>query len=365
MSGNGQTLGVSVVPMETRREAILHIATTADRLGYDAFFLPEGWAYDSTVLLAELATRTQHIQLGSGILGIWGRTAATMAMAAATLHVVSGGRFILGLGASTAQLTEGLHDTPFDAPLTRLRRVLTQVRTLLRGERIPLTITTGARALRLGIPAVAELPMYVAGLAPASVRLTGELADGWLPFLFPRSQLVEGDRLLREGAARTNPGRAVPICPVIPTAVGDTAAAARQRAAWFVAFYLTTMGELYRRILARLGYNAEVEALMAANAPRTLPIVPDDAEVLLEELTIFGTPDSASTRLAGWYEAGASMPVLLLGPDLTPDQIDRTLEVFRGDRRPRCLATRNARAVDGRRRGSNDRHGTHQDGDGM
>src|SRR5215510_12822831 len=130
MSANEQTLGVSVVPMETRREAILHIATTADRLGYDAFFLPEGWAYDSTVLLAELATRTQHIQLGSGILGIWGRTAATLAMAAATLHVVSGGRFILGLGASTAQLTEGIHDTPFDAPLIRLRHVLTQVRTL-------------------------------------------------------------------------------------------------------------------------------------------------------------------------------------------------------------------------------------------
>jgi alkanesulfonate monooxygenase SsuD/methylene tetrahydromethanopterin reductase-like flavin-dependent oxidoreductase (luciferase family) len=365
MSGNGQTLGVPVVPMETRREAILHIATTADRLGYNAFFLPEGWAYDSTVLLAELATCTQRIQLGSGILGIWGRTAATMAMAAATLHVVSGGRFILGLGASTAQLTEGLHDTPFDAPVTRLRRVLTQVRTLLRGERIPLTITTSARALRLGISAVPELPMYVAGLAPASVRLTGELADGWLPFLFPRSQLVEGDRLLREGAARTTPGRAVPICLVIPTAVGDTAAAARQRAAWFVTFYLTTMGELYRRILARLGYKAAVEALMAANAPRTPPIVPDDAEVLLEELTIFGTPDSAPPRLAGWYEAGASMPVLLLGPDLTPDQIDRTLEVFRGDRRPRGLATRNARAVDGSRRGSYDRHGTPQDHDGM
>jgi alkanesulfonate monooxygenase SsuD/methylene tetrahydromethanopterin reductase-like flavin-dependent oxidoreductase (luciferase family) len=139
----------------------------------------------------------------------------------------------------------------------------------------------------------------------------------------------------------------VPICPVIPTAVEDTAAAARQRAAWFVVFYLTTMGELYRRILARLGYKAAVEALMVANAPRTPPIVPDDAEVLLEELTIFGTPDSAPTRLAGWYQAGASMPILLLGPDLTLDQIDRTLEVFRGDRQPKCLATRNARAVDG------------------
>jgi hypothetical protein len=125
------------------------------------------------------------------------------------------------------------------------------------------------------------------------------------------------------------------------------------------------MGELYRRILARLGYKAAVEALMVANAPRTPLIVPDDAEVLLEELTIFGTPDSARIRLAGWYAAGASMPVLLLGPDLTPDQIDRTLEVFRSDRRPRGLATRDARAVDGRRRGNHDRHGIQQGRDGM
>ena len=66
----------------------------------------------------------------------------------------------------------------------------------------------------------------------------------------------------------------------------------------------------------------------------------------MEALAIFGTPDSVPTRLACWYQAGAAMPVLLLGPDLTPDQIDRTLVVFRGDRQPKCLATRNARTVD-------------------
>jgi hypothetical protein len=86
--------------------------------------------------------------------------------------------------------------------------------------------------------------------------------------------------------------------------------------------------------------------------------------VLLEELTIFGTPGSAPPRLAGWYAAGASMPVLLLGPDLTPDQIDRTLAVFRSNRRPKGLATRHVRALDGRSRGSHDRHGPHQDRDG-
>src|SRR5262249_57666950 len=74
MSGNEQILGVSVVPMETRREAILHIATTADRLGYDAFFFPEGWAYDNPVSPPQLSTRTHRTPLRSCILGLWGRT---------------------------------------------------------------------------------------------------------------------------------------------------------------------------------------------------------------------------------------------------------------------------------------------------
>jgi alkanesulfonate monooxygenase SsuD/methylene tetrahydromethanopterin reductase-like flavin-dependent oxidoreductase (luciferase family) len=329
MSADGRALAVSVVPLETRRDAIIHIATTADRLGYDVFFLPEAWAYDGTVLLAEVATRTRRIRLGTGIVNVWGRTAATIAMAAATLQAVSGGRFVLGLGASTAQLIEGLHDVPFAAPVERLRHVIIQVRALLAGDRIPLAATSAARPLRLGLPAVRGLPIYVAGLTGASIRLTGELADGWLPFLFPRSRLGEGERLLLEGAAPRGAGGSLAVCPVIPTAVGDNGTSARDRAAWLVTFYLTSMGELYRRTLARQGYAAEVEAVLAANPPRTAPVIPRSAEALLGELTIFGPPAAARAQLAPWYEAGASMPVLLLSPDLTPDEIDRTLRAFR------------------------------------
>ena len=79
-------IGLSVMPLETRREAIIGLATEGDRLGYDGFLLPETWAYDITVLLAEAAARTTRITLGTGILGIWNRSAATIAMAAATLH---------------------------------------------------------------------------------------------------------------------------------------------------------------------------------------------------------------------------------------------------------------------------------------
>jgi alkanesulfonate monooxygenase SsuD/methylene tetrahydromethanopterin reductase-like flavin-dependent oxidoreductase (luciferase family) len=326
---NGRALAVSVVPLETRREAILHIATTADRLGYDAFFLPEAWAYDGTVLLAEVATRTHRIRLGTGIVNVWSRTAATIAMAAATLQAVSGGRFVLGLGASTATLTEGLHDVPFAAPVERLRQVIVQVRALLAGHRVPLAATPAARPLRLGLQAVPELPIYVAGLTQPSIRLAGTLADGWLPFLFPQSRLGEGERLLREGGCAPGP---LEVCPVIPTVVGDNGASARDRAAWFIVFYLTSMGELYRRTLARQGYAAEVEAVLAANPPRTAPVIPPIAEALLRELTIFGPPAAVRAQLAPWYEAGASMPILLLSAGLTVDEIDRTLGAFRASR---------------------------------
>jgi alkanesulfonate monooxygenase SsuD/methylene tetrahydromethanopterin reductase-like flavin-dependent oxidoreductase (luciferase family) len=323
-------IGVSVMPLETRRETVIGLATEADRLGYDGFFLPETWAFDVTVLMAEAAVRTQRITIGTGILGIWNRSAATVAMAAATLHDISGGRFVLGLGASTPQLAEGLHDTPFEAPVARMRRTVTQVRALLRGERIPLAVTTGGRALKLNVPAAPDLPIYLAALGDVSTRLAGELADAWVPFLYPWSQLGQGVERLREGAVRGGHADRVPIvCPSVPVVVDESAEKARAGAAWYVAFYLTTMGAVYRDSLTRQGYGKEVQAVLAANAPKFVGAVPPDADALLEQLIVFGTPAEARRRLARWHAAGASMPVLLLGPNLTTEQVAATLDAFR------------------------------------
>jgi alkanesulfonate monooxygenase SsuD/methylene tetrahydromethanopterin reductase-like flavin-dependent oxidoreductase (luciferase family) len=223
-------IGLSVMLLETRREAIIGLATEGDRFGYDGFFMPEAWAYDMTVLLAEAAARTTRITLGTGILGIWNRSAATIAMAAAALHAISGGRFALGLGASTPQLAEGLHDTPFEPPVPRMRRMVTQIRALLRGERIPLAVTTNVRALKLNVPPAPALPIHVAALGDAMTRLAGELADAWMPFLYPWSQLATGVERLREGATRGgHPDRLPEIHPSVPTVVADTDAKARER----------------------------------------------------------------------------------------------------------------------------------------
>jgi hypothetical protein len=200
---NRARVAVSVMPLENRHDVLVALATAADRLGYDGFFLPETWAYDTTVLLAEVAVRTERLALGTGILGVWNRSAATIAMAAATLATSSGGRFVLGLGASTPQLAEGLHDTPFAAPVARMRRTVEQVRALLRGDRMPLAVTTGAL-----------------------------------------------------------------VSPSVPAVVSDDPARAREGAAWFAAFYIVSMGTLYRQSLARQGFGKQVEAVLAANTPK-------------------------------------------------------------------------------------------------
>ncbi|HYE93050.1 MAG TPA: LLM class flavin-dependent oxidoreductase [Terriglobales bacterium] len=323
-------IGLSVMPLETRRDVIIGLATEGDRLGYHGFFLPETWAYDVMVLMAEAAVRTERIELGPGIIGPWNRSAATVAMAAATLQSISGGRFILGLGASTPQLAEGLHDTPFEPPVPRMRRLVTQVRALLRGERIPLAVVPGARALKLNVPPVAEVPIHMAALGDASVRLVGELGDAWIPFLYPWSRLSAGVALLREGAARGgHPDRVPGISASVPTVVDASPEKAREGAAWFVSFYITTMGTIYRDALTRQGYGKQVEAVLAANAPRFAGAVPAEAEELLEQLIVYGTPAEARRRLARWHDSGAEIVTMLLRPNLTPDAVAFTLEAFR------------------------------------
>ena len=174
------------------------------------------------------------------------------------------------------------------------------------------------------------MPIYLAALGDASTRLAGELGDAWLPFMYPWAQLPTGVARLREGAARGgHPGHVPIICPSVPAVVDEHAGKAREGAAWFVAFYLTTMGAIYRDSLKRQGYGKEVESVLAANAPKFTGAVPDDAEELLEQLIVFGTPAEARRRLARWHDAGASTVTLLLRPGQTPAEIALTLDAFR------------------------------------
>jgi alkanesulfonate monooxygenase SsuD/methylene tetrahydromethanopterin reductase-like flavin-dependent oxidoreductase (luciferase family) len=320
-------LGVGLTPMETRRDVVLHVADRAEQLGYTAFFLAEGWGHDASVLLAEVATRTSRITIGTGVLNVWGRSPATIAMLAATLSEVSGGRFELGLGAGSPQLAEGMHDVAFRAPVQRLGEVTRQVRRLLSGERLVPTVPGGSRPLKLAVRPSSDIPIQLAALGPQAVRLAGELADAWNPFLLPVSGLKEGIRQLEDGAARVRGGRPLPqIRPGIPMAVSSDPARARELASWWVTFYLTSMGPLYPKTLRAHGLGEAVDAVLAAEVGTG---VPDAARILLDELTIWGDAAAARDGLDRWYAAGADLPVIVLRPGAPLDEIDQTLEALR------------------------------------
>jgi alkanesulfonate monooxygenase SsuD/methylene tetrahydromethanopterin reductase-like flavin-dependent oxidoreductase (luciferase family) len=324
------SMSVSVVPRETRRETIQHLARRADEWGYGGFALPETWSYDTTVLLAEAAGYTQQVRLAAFVLNVWSRSAATLAMASATLDAISGGRFVLGLGAGSRRLAEGFHDVPFSAPSTRVRQAIAQVRALLRGERTPFYRTASDSPVALGLAPRPDLPIYLGAMTPPSIELAGELCDGWIPYFHPRDHLAEGIALLEQGAARAAERRPAPkVWVSVPTVVAEETAAARKGAAWFVAFYMTAMGGLVRNTLARAGYAKEADAVLAANAGREPAIVPPEAEVLLEQLTIYGTPAEVREQSERWRAAGATTLGLLLLPNLSHEAIDFTLAAFR------------------------------------
>ena len=315
--------------METRRPVVLHVADRAEALGYDAFFVAEGWGHDASVLLAEVATRTDRITLGTGVLNVWGRTPATIAMLATSLAEVSADRFVLGLGAGSPPLAEGLHDVEFAQPVQRLAAVTRQVRRLLNGQRLDATGERDNRPLKLALTPQREIPIHLAALGPHSVRLAGELADGWAPFLLPLTGLEPSLRLLREGAARNGANRPLPlIAPCIPAAVSTDPGQALAMASWWVAFYLTSMGPLYRQTLLRLGHGHAVEQVLAANATRGTFEVPESARVLLDELTLWGDPEQAAQGLDRWYAAGAQMPTVVLPPGRTVEELDHMLEAL-------------------------------------
>ncbi len=323
-----QNLGVCFMPLENRLDAILYLGKKADELGYNQFAMPETWSYDMTSVMAALAVQTEQIGLSTGILGMWGRSPATAAMAATTINILSNGRFELGVGASTPQIAEGLHDVSFTKPYSKLRQTLTQIRALLNGERVPIEDVEGVRPLKLNLPPQPDIPIYLAATSPKSIQLAGELADGWLPFFIARDKLSEMAASLQASADAAGRTKQIGVFPAMPTIVAPTYEEARAGAAWVVAFYIMMMGDIYRTSLMRQGYEAEVTAVLQANQGRKPAIVPPEAEVLLEQLTIFGTPDEVPAQMAKWVDAGATRPCMMLLPNLTNEQLDFALSAF-------------------------------------
>jgi alkanesulfonate monooxygenase SsuD/methylene tetrahydromethanopterin reductase-like flavin-dependent oxidoreductase (luciferase family) len=257
------------------------------------------------------------------VISMWGRSPATMALSAAGLQRISGGRFSLGIGSGSPPLAEGFHGLPWERPLDRLRATLVSVRALLGGERLP-DPARAARPLRLGVAPDVPVPIVLAALAPASIRLAGELADAWAPFLWARSRLDEGRALLDEGASRSSRPAPTRVSVGVPVALGADEERGRQLAAWWLLTYATRMGPLYPRMLGeRFGMATGVEAVVGA----TNGGLPAAAEELAREVTLMGSYDDAAEAIASWVTAGADDVNLVLPPGRPEEELAEMIAV--------------------------------------
>ncbi|HEU5150316.1 MAG TPA: LLM class flavin-dependent oxidoreductase [Iamia sp.] len=253
-------------------------ARRLEEAGVASLWVPEVWGYDALTGLAHTAARTTTIGLGTFVVQLGSRSPALLATSALSLQSLSGGRFTLGVGVSGPQVMEGWHGVRFRRPVRATRETIEIIRTVSRGERLahdgevyplPLPDSDG-RALR-PLVAPAHVPVYVAAMGPANLRLTGEVADGWLgnAFVPEAADVVLGP--LREGAAAAGRGLdaldlVAPVAVELTGSDAETEAAVDRHAGGY-AFTIGAMGSggrnFYNDAFGRLGHAADVARVQA------------------------------------------------------------------------------------------------------
>jgi len=264
MADGKKRVSMMIFWMGVSRKEMVRAAEIADEAGIDTIWIPEAWGYDQVPILTEIALRTKRLKIGTGIMNCFSRSPGLVAMTAATLDDVSEGRFVLGLGTSGQNVVEGFHGIPFVKPLPRLREYVEIVRLLVAGERLAKhkgEVYPSLRPFKLEMtPPRKRIPIYIASLARKSVRMAGEIADGWMPTFWPVHLYKEGIGWLQEGAAVSGRDpKELDVAPFITTFVNDDVETARTLARWPVGFYIGGMGKFYAQLLARAGYGPEVD----------------------------------------------------------------------------------------------------------
>jgi len=288
-------------------------------VGFDSVWVPEAWGFDSVSMLGALAVRTERIKLGTGIVNVYSRTPALLGQTAATLDALSGGRFILGLGTSGHQVIAGWHGIPFDRPLLRVRETITIVGQVLRRQ--PVNFQGEVFQLEKGLKLLAHpvrpaVPIFLATITPAGVRLAAELADGWMPILYSaehagvfRPDLEAG--LAAGGRQMTD----LEIAPTMPAVIDDDLARAYDAVRPWVALYVGGMGSraknFYNETARRYGFEAEATAIqdlyLGGRKRDAIAAVPD---ALVDAVALAGPPARIRERIQACAAAGATLLIV-------------------------------------------------------
>jgi alkanesulfonate monooxygenase SsuD/methylene tetrahydromethanopterin reductase-like flavin-dependent oxidoreductase (luciferase family) len=295
------------------------VVQAADRLGYDSIWIPETWGDDAVSTLAVLARETERIRVASGVFNVYSRSAALLAQTAATLQELSAGRFVLGLGTSGPRVVERWHGIPFERPIVRTRECVEAIRLAVSGQRVDYQGSTlQLEGFRLANPPGAPVPIYIAALGPRNVRLTGALADGWLPIFMSRSALPALLERLRSGASAAGRPALPDVAAYLPVLIsprGD------RLLAQHLAYYIGGMGDFYHDFVS----DAVREAWRSGSRLAALDAV-DPA--MLEACTLGSHTDTARERLEDYRSRGVDLPVLSFPHGATLEDILTTLRAL-------------------------------------
>ncbi len=327
-------LNLGYAPPGTNPAELVPLAQEAERLGFDSVWAAEAWGTDAVSVLAWIAAVTSRVRIGSAIMQIPGRTPVNTAMTAATLDLMSGGRFILGLGTSGPQVVEGWHGQPWGKPLGKTREYVEIVRAALRREVVEhegehYTIPyTGPGATGLGKPLKlmlrplrAEIPIYLAAIGPRNVALAAEIADGWLPIFVDPERFDDAF-----GASLAGAREGFEIAASVTVLVGDDVQALRDALKPYLALYVGGMGSkgknFYNALMRRYGWEAEAERIqelyLAGHQREAIAAVPD---ALVDAVSLVGPKERIRDRLAAWRET----PVTTLNVGSPQPEALRTL----------------------------------------
>ena len=306
------------------------MAQEAERLGYDSAWAAEAWGTDCVTVLSWLGATTERIKLGSGIMQIPGRTPANTAMTAMTLDLLSGGRFLLGLGTSGPQVVEGWHGVAFGKPLARTREYVEIVRSVWRREK-PLEFKgqyyqipyAGSDATGLGKPLKSilhgrpDIPIYLAAIGPKNVALAAEIADGVFPVWMSPTKADRVEKPIARGLASSGRRRdAFDLAPFVTVVLGDDLEKCRMPVKGMLALYIGGMGarskNFYNDYAKRLGYEADAvriqDLFLAGKKLEAMAAVPD---ALVDEVALVGSRERIQDRVQAWK--ASQVDSMLLG----------------------------------------------------
>ncbi len=315
MSQGGPRLSLTIPPSgDLPSVAIREAARRAETLGYHALWIPESWGRDAFTLLAQVAVHTSTLRLATGIVNVFSRSPALIAQSAASLDEISGGRFILGLGTSGPRVVEHWHGVAYERPLPRLRETVEIVRRVMRRDRLDYAgeVFQLSGFKLLFHPVRRTIPVYLATLSAPSLRLTGAVADGWLPTFVSLShlELLRGD--LRGGLEEREPALGpLQMAAFVTVAVSDDLALARDLVRPQIALYVGGMGTFYNALVKRCGFEPEADAIAGAWARgerRSAASLVSDA--MVDEFAVAGSATRCRERVRAYAEAGFDEVIL-------------------------------------------------------